>query len=734
MFERIQKWFVWDNLPIQAKTGLIFAGQFGLILLMAGVGIAALNSAGEQITTGLSAGIEIQLLTQDLRVQTETLQRLHNATLTNFALPGFDPTTSSLPTDYGNIIRQMKEDVTRIATLTQELSFINSTAVIALPMADLSHNLDEVEANYQASFEVVTLLARPDSGDLKKLEQAGATFVEHAISLQDVAIINQANLIRGFEQDLIQSKSEADYTTLVAAIDQYETLLQNTLPEDTINSELIWVTAYRNEIENTHTHLARLRILNASATSSFTLLRTSADRVSSLITAQLGNPIDTMDTILTRARATLLVTVGVALLAGAFITTFFGTNIASRLQGLLDAARKLEAGNLRTRATAHGQDEFSQLARTFNSMATQLESLISGLEQRVAERTRDLSITAEIGHAVVAFHNPRELMNEVVELIRERFGFYHAQVFLIDDAAEYAVLTASTGMAGRELLTRNHRLEVGSQSVIGQVTSRGEAVIATDTDTSQVHRRNELLPDTRSEMALPMRMGNRIIGSLDVQSVDPDAFNQDSVAVFQIMADQLAIALENARLYTRLEQSQMALEAFERRVTRDQWRSYEEGRDSEKTHGFVYSEEKVEPLQVDAPTLLGSAIQQGALVMAENGETTINLAIPIKVRGEVIGAFGFGGEDIQTLSDEDIALIEAVVDRVGLALENLRLVEQTARRAEHEQIVNEITAKIVGSTDVNFILQTTVKELGRVLRAPQTSVQLRGESLESGNE
>jgi GAF domain-containing protein len=206
------------------------------------------------------------------------------------------------------------------------------------------------------------------------------------------------------------------------------------------------------------------------------------------------------------------------------------------------------------------------------------------------------------------------------------------------------------------------------------------------------------------------------------------------VAVFQIMADQLAIALENTRLLGRLQNAERSLEAFQQRVTREAWETYQESRDPDSPIAFRFSEDKVEPHRAAAPAPLAEAILSGQLTTADNAENEIGLAIPIRVRGEVIGAFGFGGDALQNLSAEDIALAEAVVNRVGLALENIRLVEQTARRAEREQIVNEITAKIVGSTDIDFILQTTVKELGRVLRAPQTSVQLRREGTETHHE
>ncbi len=136
------------------------------------------------------------------------------------------------------------------------------------------------------------------------------------------------------------------------------------------------------------------------------------------------------------------------------------------------------------------------------------------------------------------------------------------------------------------------------------------------------------------------------------------------------------------------------------------------------------------PHSSGAPRAVSEALNDGQVVVARNGGPAADLAVPIRVRGEVIGAFGFSGETLRQLSDEDLALVEAVADRVGLALENMRLVEQTTRRAEHEQILNEITSKIVGSTNVDHILQTTVRELGRVLRTPQTSVQLRRNNME----
>jgi GAF domain-containing protein len=127
------------------------------------------------------------------------------------------------------------------------------------------------------------------------------------------------------------------------------------------------------------------------------------------------------------------------------------------------------------------------------------------------------------------------------------------------------------------------------------------------------------------------------------------------------------------------------------------------------------------------PELLEELRRTPLARLEADGDDEISVAVPIRVRGEVIGAFGFGGEELQHLTDEDIALIEAVAERVSIALENVRLFEQTQQQARREHLVNEITSKIVGSTDVNDILQITARELGRVLRSPKTSIQLHGD-------
>ncbi|MCZ7547245.1 MAG: GAF domain-containing protein [Anaerolineae bacterium] len=340
-------------------------------------------------------------------------------------------------------------------------------------------------------------------------------------------------------------------------------------------------------------------------------------------------------------------------------------------------AEAIAGGDLDRRVVVGGQDEISALGRTFNNMAEQVSGLIESLEQRVAERTRDLEAVAQIGREAAILSDLDALLNRAINLLCERFGFYHAQVFLIDAVGEAAVLRASTGEAGRALLAQGHRLGVGSDSVIGQVTAKGETIIALDTaDAAVAHQPNPLLPNTRSEMALPLRVGASIIGALDVQSVAPNAFDEDDVHVFQILADQLAIAVSNARLLQDAEARIREIDRLNRQLTRQAWTEFVDETGTGTRLGYRYDLNEVAPI-----------------TSAEAGDGG-GLSVPIRSRGQVIGALHVAGQVDQFGADEQ-AVIEAVAERVGLAVESARLFRQT------ETALDESRALYQGSELIN---------------------------------
>ncbi|MBE9507558.1 MAG: GAF domain-containing protein, partial [Chloroflexi bacterium] len=237
--------------------------------------------------------------------------------------------------------------------------------------------------------------------------------------------------------------------------------------------------------------------------------------------------------------------------------------------GKLVGALSLGAGSPGSFAAEHvdiGRELADELAIGIQQarLHEQTQRHAEELEQQVAQRTRDLErrtlhlqVAAEVARDATTARDLDDLLNRAVNLIRERFEFYHAGIFLVDERDEYAVLRAATGEAGRHMLEQGHRLKVGEQGIVGDVTGSGQPHIALDVGADAVHFDNPLLPETRLEMALPLKVGERVIGALDVQSIREAAFDEESVAALQIMADQLAVAIEKTRLF---EQTQAALE------------------------------------------------------------------------------------------------------------------------------------------------------------------------------
>lgn len=733
--QRFLRRFTWNDLTIRAKIGLIVLAMVVITGTWAAISAIILTSIGAQTREGVAATVVMRSNAQDMILEIEALQLIQSRIVDDVNEPGAPERRVVLSADY----IEANEDITGddIAILQGLINEVvegeSEQEAIENEFRALATAINGANDQFNRTLAVIAELDGAETG-IPQLTTRGDTLEALMRDYNSADLNSQVSVVRSIERSLLETGSHEDYLELRQSVQALRIYYQQrqALNQDPLVQEAI--DAYLEQVDVVSRLLVQLDLINRTAATNLSNALDSASRIRNIANLRADERVVEVEALTASVVRPLLIGVVIQIIALGMLMFIFERGISTSLHRLLDTTRRFEQGNFRARVNLTGQDEFSQLGRSFNTMAGQLAELVGGLEARVAERTRDLSITAEIGQAVLTSRDPRELMQDVVDLVRERFDFYHVQVFLVDDEDKNARLVASTGTVGRELLARRHSLPVGSQSVIGQVTATAMPVIALDTDTSAVHRRNELLPDTRSEMALPMRIGDQVIGALDVQSVAANAFDQDTVAVFQIMGDQLAIALENARLHTQLRALNEELENVERRMTARQWRTFQQSREADAPLGYEMHGEVLMARHGEMPAPVLEAIHEGRLIARENGDSDLQIAVPIRVRGEVIGAFGFGGEALRSLTEEDLALVEAVIDRVGLALENMRLVEQTARRAEYEQIVNEITAKIVGSTDINHILQTTVKELGRALRAPQTSVQLRREPLELRDE
>jgi GAF domain-containing protein/HAMP domain-containing protein len=379
------------------------------------------------------------------------------------------------------------------------------------------------------------------------------------------------------------------------------------------------------------------------------------------------------------------------------------------------AVQTMAFGNLDTEVPdTTRRDELGALATNIETLRDQVRGQIQTLEASIAARVRDLDATQEISRFAATERDLQRLMDNVVNLIIDRFdNIYHAQIFLIDADGQDALLRASTGKVGEELLRRGHRLGVGSVSVIGQVTSQGRLVVARDTAMSQVHKRNEFLPDTRAELAVPLRVGTSVIGALDVQSRERDAFNEEQVEILQTMADQIAVAIQNARLYEEVNRRLQDIEERNRSATIRAWQEFM----LDARRELLVSEAGI-TTEYQYPELGEAAALTGELVVGRvTPRQTIPIAVPISLRGQVLGIVEWE-IPVGVLSEDRLELARELANRLAISLDNARLFQESQRRAERERIVNDIVARLTAQNNISDILQTAVREVGQALRVP----------------
>jgi GAF domain-containing protein len=308
------------------------------------------------------------------------------------------------------------------------------------------------------------------------------------------------------------------------------------------------------------------------------------------------------------------------------------------------------------------------------------------------------------------------LLEQQVLLIAERFGFYHVGVYLIDDAKEYAVLRASNSEGGRRMLERGYKLRLGTEGIVGWVGGAGRPRVAFDMGVGQQYFNDPDLPQTRSEAALPLRIRERVIGVLDLQSTKPSAFTPEDISVLQILADQIALAVENARLFEETQQTLQAIDRLYSQQTQQAW--YQRLR--ERPVAFRYDRLGV---QAAPGELEIRSMPQRAEVRSEGGR--YELVAPISVRGQVLGTLVLRRDAGQPAwMAEDVALVELMLGQVIPALENARLLEEVQARAAREQAVNVITSRVRSSISMDAILQNAARELGLALGATRTFVQV----------
>lgn len=384
------------------------------------------------------------------------------------------------------------------------------------------------------------------------------------------------------------------------------------------------------------------------------------------------------------------------------ITFVFGLNgvlIFLLISGLENALRRSRT-SLKALAGAN-----SSLSYTQSELQNRTDELIISNEQ-LENRTQKLHAIAIVTRTAASIQNFDLLLASITGTISQELGYYHVGLFLLDEQRELAILRSTNTEGGLRMLQRGYRISVGQINPVGFVAQTGQPRIVQFENEDFVALRNPELSETRSELVLPLKAGDQIIGVLDIQSVEANAFAESDISTLSILADQVAITIQNSFLY---EQSLSALRKAgveSMQAAAEAWKGYEK---SIQTKGYFYDGIKSEPLKD----------------LKESKKVGSSLLIPVELRGQTIGRFKLSLSDAaRQWTDDELAMVSATAERVALALEGARLLDEAQKRATREAFLSDVATKLSASFQLDSILRDTVQELGQTLKNSTVTFQL----------
>jgi GAF domain-containing protein len=329
-----------------------------------------------------------------------------------------------------------------------------------------------------------------------------------------------------------------------------------------------------------------------------------------------------------------------------------------------------------------------------DTLTQKMDEQTSILERRVTQ----LKTAAEITKSISSIVDPQLLIRQVSDAVRERFALYYVGVFLIDPMKEFAVLQYGTGEAGRKMMANRHRLAVGGYSMIGWTTHTRKARIALDIGAEAVHFDNPLLPETRSELALPIATTANIYGAMTIQSEKQGAFDENDILVLQSIADNLAIALENNSSFEKTQKTLEEIRVLNKAFVQQAWG------EALAVHGDMEAEFE------------NSQLESGA-------GSTRTVQVPLYLRDEVIGQI-----DLEVVGDtldaQQMEFLESISSQTSSALENARLIDESQRTASRQQKLNELSEQFSRALTIEDILKTAVQEFGHLPSVSEATISL----------
>jgi GAF domain-containing protein/HAMP domain-containing protein len=436
--------------------------------------------------------------------------------------------------------------------------------------------------------------------------------------------------------------------------------------------------------------------------------------------------------------------IGLAALAMVF-GFLIARSITRPISELQKGAEAFRQGHMETVIPVSGSDELGLLAQSFNQLTAELSELYRTLEQRVTNRTHRLEIVATLSERLGTILKLEELLAEVVNRTQESFGYYHVHIYLFDDKRENLVVAEGTGLAGAEMKAKGHHIPLNAAtSLVARAARTGQVVRVDNVREAEDWLPNPMLPDTYSEMAVPIILGleEQVVGVLDVQEDEIAGLDEGDAALLRSLASQVAIAIHNAGLFTEVEAALAEMRTTHERYLEQTWGKsrtptreghYHYARsDAPALSQSTLGEAKQRALTQDCPTTIMLDDSQSA--GETQGNPSKSIVAPIILRDKTIGALHLHSvRDGQEWTEDDLAVVEAVVDQFAQSAENLRLFEDTRQRASREQMLREITEKMRAATSLDELVETAAEELGQHFSAQYALVEL-GAEVEDSND
>jgi GAF domain-containing protein/CHASE3 domain sensor protein len=422
-----------------------------------------------------------------------------------------------------------------------------------------------------------------------------------------------------------------------------------------------------------------------------------------------------------------------AVILGVALAFIFRRGIINPVRRLTNVAEQIRGGNLNAQARVESKDEIGVLAGTFNDMTAQLRQTLEDLERGQQDLNRQnqyLGILAVLSERLSAILDLETLLAEVVNQVKERFDYYHTHIYLVDENNEYLVMAVGAGWAGAQMKAAGHKILLNTpHSLVARAARTQEIVRVDNVREAEDWLPNPLLPDTYSEMAVPIILDGQTAGVLDVQENEVAGLDEDDADLLRLLANQAAVAIRNARLFTQIEVALTEARLAQEKYIEQSWQSDHKKQHTEYLHTRSIAATPLATAVVAEARRLGQMHAQPAIVTIDSNQPHSNtLVAPVRLSGKTIGVLHVhppdGDSGISPWSEQDLELVETILDQVAQTAENLRLFDETRQRATQEKNIREVTDKLRAAPNLDLLLKTAARELGHRLGVEHTVLEL----------